>query len=177
MSTMTVPEQPVQMKAPQWWRIAVPLAIIAVIAALPPPHGLEQHTWYYFAIFSGVIAGSVLEPLPNPAETRDHLSGKKLSPAVLNVELERLRVVWRQVQHTRQRDAVYEFLEAAYGLVSRFNRVGGGGKLLRKLHRLDHQLTRIQEPYAAVRLLLRSIPPQTFAPLRRGFFLICCTVQ
>jgi hypothetical protein len=83
------------------------------------------------------------------AETRDHLSGKKLSPAVLKLELEKLRVVWRQVQHTRQRDAVYEFLEAAYGVVSRFNRAGSGGKLLRKLHRLDHRLKRIQEPYAA----------------------------
>ena len=83
-------------------------------------------------------------------ETRDHLSGKKLSFSVLNVELEQLRVVWRQVQHTRQRDAVYEFLEAAYDVVSRFNRVGDGRKLLRKLHRLDHRLKRIQEPYSAV---------------------------
>ena len=83
------------------------------------------------------------------AETRDHLSGKKLSPAVLKLELEKLRVVWRQVQHTRQRDAVYEFLEAAYVVVSRFNRAGDGRKLLRKLHRLDHRLKRIQEPYSA----------------------------
>jgi hypothetical protein len=83
------------------------------------------------------------------AEIRDHLSGKKLSPSVLKLELEKLRVVWRQVQHTRQRDAVYEFLEAAYGVVSRFNRAGDGRKLLRKLHRLDHRLKRIQEPYAA----------------------------
>ena len=67
MSSTTVSEQPVQQKAPQWWRVAIPLAIIAIIAALPPPTGLEQHTWYYFAIFSGVIAGLVLEPLPNPA--------------------------------------------------------------------------------------------------------------
>jgi hypothetical protein len=83
------------------------------------------------------------------AETRDHLSGKKLSPSVLKLELEQLCVVWRQVQQTRQRDAVYEFLEAAYGVVSRFNRAGDGRKLLRKLHRLDHRLKRIQEPYAA----------------------------
>ena len=84
------------------------------------------------------------------AETRDHLSGKKLSPAVLKLELEQLRVVWRQVQHTRQRDAVYEFLEAVYNVVSRFNRTGDGRKLLRKLHRLDHRLKRIHEPYSAV---------------------------
>jgi hypothetical protein len=83
------------------------------------------------------------------AETRDHLSGKKLSSAVLKLELEKLRVVWRQVQHTRQRDAVFEFLEAVYDVVSRFNRAGDGRKLLRKLHRLDHRLKRIQEPYAA----------------------------
>jgi hypothetical protein len=55
MSSTTVSQQSVQQNAPQWWRIALPLAIIAVIAALPPPQGLEQHTWYYFAIFAGVI--------------------------------------------------------------------------------------------------------------------------
>jgi len=84
------------------------------------------------------------------AETRDHLSGKKLSFSVLKIEMEKLRVVWRQVQSTRQRDAVYEFLEAAFDVVSKFNRAGSGGKLLRKLHRLDCQLKRIHEPYSAV---------------------------
>jgi hypothetical protein len=83
------------------------------------------------------------------AETRDHLSGRKLSPAVLKLELKKRCVVWRQFQHTRQRDAVYEFLEAAYGVVSKFNRAGDGRKLLRKLHQFDRRLKRIQEPYAA----------------------------
>jgi len=50
-----------------WWRVAIPLAVIAGLALLPSPAGLEQHTWYYFAIFTGVIAALVLEPLPNPA--------------------------------------------------------------------------------------------------------------
>jgi hypothetical protein len=59
-------------------------------------------------------------------------------------------VVWRQVQRTRQRDAVYEFLEVVYDVVSRFNRAGDGRKLLRKLHQFDHRLKRIQEPYSAV---------------------------
>ena len=31
------------------------------------PPGLAQHAWYYFAIFSGVIAGLMLEPLPGGA--------------------------------------------------------------------------------------------------------------
>jgi hypothetical protein len=84
------------------------------------------------------------------AETRDHVTGKKLSPAVLKLELERLRVVWQQVQHTRQRDAVYDFLDAVYDVVSKFNRTGSSARLLRKLHRLDRKLRRIQEPYSAV---------------------------
>jgi hypothetical protein len=83
-------------------------------------------------------------------ETRDHLAGKKLSFSVFNLELEKLRVVWHQVQHTRQRGAVYDFLEAVYGVVSKFNRVGGGEKLLKKLHRHDRKLKRIQDPYSAV---------------------------
>lgn len=37
------------------------------MAALPPPAGLAQHAWYYFAIFAGVIAALVTELLPNPA--------------------------------------------------------------------------------------------------------------
>ena len=49
------------------WRIALPFAVTIVISLLPAPHGLAQHAWYYFAIFSGVIAALVLEPLPNPA--------------------------------------------------------------------------------------------------------------
>ena len=52
-------------KAP--WRVAVPLAILALIALLPVPQGLEPHAWYFFAIFAGVIAGLVTEPLPAPA--------------------------------------------------------------------------------------------------------------
>jgi len=51
----------------RWWRAAVPVAITVVFALLPPPAGLEQHAWYYFALFAGVIAALVTEPLPNPA--------------------------------------------------------------------------------------------------------------
>ena len=50
-----------------WWRVAAPLAVIAIIAVLPPPTGLAQHAWYFFAIFCGVVAALVLEPLPNTA--------------------------------------------------------------------------------------------------------------
>src|SRR5271169_1420972 len=60
------PEQEVP-HAVEWWRVALPFAVTVLIALLPVPHGLAQHAWYYFAIFSGVIAALVVEPLPNPA--------------------------------------------------------------------------------------------------------------
>lgn len=50
-----------------WWRGAVPVALALLLAALQPPAGLSQHAWYYFALFAGVIAALVTEPLPNPA--------------------------------------------------------------------------------------------------------------
>jgi len=50
-----------------WWRAVVPIALAAAIAIAPPPPGLAPHAWYYFALFTGVIAALVTEPLPNPA--------------------------------------------------------------------------------------------------------------
>ncbi len=51
----------------QWWRAAIPLLLVVGVALLPVPAGLAPHAWRYFAIFTGVIAALVLEPLPNPA--------------------------------------------------------------------------------------------------------------
>src|SRR5258708_7312099 len=51
----------------QIWRALIPLAIGAFIALIPAPAGLSHHAWYYFAIFAGVVAALVLEPLPSPA--------------------------------------------------------------------------------------------------------------
>lgn len=68
MSTTTAPA-PVQATA--WnhglWRAWVPLAIGIGLALVPPPPGLGQHAWYYFALFSGVVAALVTEPIPNAA--------------------------------------------------------------------------------------------------------------
>jgi L-tartrate/succinate antiporter len=62
------PQAPAATAPPRgWWRVAVPIALAVVLALLPPPPGLSQHAWYYFALFSGVIAALVTEPLPNPA--------------------------------------------------------------------------------------------------------------
>jgi L-tartrate/succinate antiporter len=49
-------------------RVALlPLIIAVLIALVPAPRGLPQSAWYYFAIFAGVIAGLVVEPLPGAA--------------------------------------------------------------------------------------------------------------
>jgi L-tartrate/succinate antiporter len=50
-----------------WWKAAAPVAIAIVLALIPPPEGLPQHAWWYFAIFAGVIVGLMLEPLPGGA--------------------------------------------------------------------------------------------------------------
>ena len=49
------------------WRAILPVAVAALLAILPAPPGLAQHAWYYFAIFAGVIAALLTEPLPGGA--------------------------------------------------------------------------------------------------------------
>ncbi len=48
-------------------RALAPIALAAGISLIPSPDGLAQHAWYYFAIFSGVILGLILEPIPGAA--------------------------------------------------------------------------------------------------------------
>jgi L-tartrate/succinate antiporter len=49
------------------WKAVLPIAVAVVLAVIPPPEGLAQHAWYFFAIFAGVIVGLMLEPLPGAA--------------------------------------------------------------------------------------------------------------
>src|SRR5262245_18169273 len=49
------------------WKVALPIAVTALLALLPAPPGLAQHAWYYFAIFAGVIVALLTEPLPGGA--------------------------------------------------------------------------------------------------------------
>ena len=49
------------------WSVVAPLAVTALLALLPAPTGLAQHAWFYFAIFAGVIAALMVEPLPGGA--------------------------------------------------------------------------------------------------------------
>jgi L-tartrate/succinate antiporter len=50
-----------------WWRWAVPLAVAAAVAAVPAPAGLSPTAWHYFALFAGVVAGLMVEPVPAAA--------------------------------------------------------------------------------------------------------------
>ena len=49
------------------WKALAPVVLALVLALIPPPEGLAQHAWYFFAIFAGVIVGLMLEPLPGGA--------------------------------------------------------------------------------------------------------------
>jgi len=49
------------------WKALAPIVLALVLALVPPPAGLAPHTWYFFAIFAGVILGLMLEPLPGGA--------------------------------------------------------------------------------------------------------------
>jgi len=49
------------------WKAIAPIAVAIIIALIPAPAGLPQHSWYFFAIFVGVIVGLMFEPLPGGA--------------------------------------------------------------------------------------------------------------
>ncbi len=46
------------------WAAFLPLALAAVVALVPPPAGLEQHAWFFFAIFAGTITALIIETFP-----------------------------------------------------------------------------------------------------------------
>jgi L-tartrate/succinate antiporter len=64
---LDTPHVPLESGGTPAWKAIAPLAVALLIALLPPPDGLAQHAWYYFAIFAGVIVGLMLEPLPGGA--------------------------------------------------------------------------------------------------------------
>jgi L-tartrate/succinate antiporter len=49
------------------WKAIVPLAVAGGLSLLPPPAGLAQYAWWFFAIFAGVVVALMLEPLPGAA--------------------------------------------------------------------------------------------------------------
>jgi len=47
-----------------WLRVAIPLALGAIVLLAPTPAGLPVNAWRYFALFVTVIAGLITEPIP-----------------------------------------------------------------------------------------------------------------
>ncbi|MEM4028227.1 MAG: anion permease [Desulfurococcus sp.] len=45
----------------------IPIVIGFIISIVPPPQGLTESAWLYFALFVAVIAGVILEPIPAAA--------------------------------------------------------------------------------------------------------------
>ncbi len=45
----------------------LPLAVGAVLAVMPTPSGLAPKAWYFFSLFSAVVTGLVIEPIPAAA--------------------------------------------------------------------------------------------------------------
>jgi len=45
-------------------KVLVPLLIGIVIAIVPPPAGLSPRAWHFFSLFSAVVVGLVVEPIP-----------------------------------------------------------------------------------------------------------------
>ena len=50
------------------WRWGIPVAVSVVLALIPAPTGLKENAWHFFALFAGIVAALVLEPIP-PAAT------------------------------------------------------------------------------------------------------------
>jgi L-tartrate/succinate antiporter len=49
------------------WKAVLPVLVGVIIALFPPPQGLEQNAWLYFALFVSVIIGLIFEPIPSAA--------------------------------------------------------------------------------------------------------------
>jgi L-tartrate/succinate antiporter len=52
---------------PLVWKALAPVLVAGAIAFCPVPAGLQPNAWLYFALFTGVIAGLILEPVPAAA--------------------------------------------------------------------------------------------------------------
>ncbi|MDP4026868.1 anion permease [Methylobacterium sp. NEAU 140] len=59
--------QPTEPRRKIPWQALLPVAVALLIAIVPAPGGLAPHAWYFFAIFTGVIVGLMVEPIPGPA--------------------------------------------------------------------------------------------------------------
>ena len=70
-------------------------------------------------------------------------------PSLLR-DLKSLKSVWTEVQSTRHRYAIYEFLEPVFELVTRCQRTGRSRRLMRKIAKISNSACKTNDLFAAV---------------------------
>ena len=86
-----------------------------------------------------------LPPSPSPKEAIPY------SSAALRQDLERLRGIWEDCQATRDRNAIYGYLTAVYGLVAVWTAEGREADRARRALRLERlEVSDRVDPFAAV---------------------------
>jgi hypothetical protein len=84
-------------------------------------------------------------PRPSPKETIPYTS------AALRQDLERLRGAWEDCQATRDRNAIYGYLTAVYGLVAWWTAEGRGADRAHRALRLQRlEMSDREDPFAAI---------------------------
>ena len=49
------------------WKALIPVLVGVIIACTACSQGLDPKAWYFFACFTAVIVGLILEPIPSAA--------------------------------------------------------------------------------------------------------------
>jgi len=85
------------------------------------------------------------QPVPSPNEAIPY------SSAALRQDLQRVRDIWDDCQAIRDRDAIYGYLTAVYGLVAVWNAEGREVERARRALRLQRlEISEREDPFAAV---------------------------
>ena len=90
-------------------------------------------------------SSSTFQPRPSPREVIPY------SSAALRQDLQRVRTTWEDVQANRDRNAIYAYLIAVYGLVSWWAAEGRGLDRARRAVRLCRlEVSEREDPFAAI---------------------------
>jgi hypothetical protein len=92
-----------------------------------------------------LISSRTFQPRPSPRKTVPY------SSAALRQDLKRLRGAWEDCQASRDRNAIYGYLSAVYGLVAWWTAEGRDADRARRALRLQRlEVSGREDPFAAV---------------------------
>jgi hypothetical protein len=90
-------------------------------------------------------------PLPSPGSSRSSKNAIPYSSEALRQDLERVRLAWDECQSSRDRDAIYGYLAAVYGLVAWWTAEGWEIDRPRRALRLGGlEVSEREDPFAAI---------------------------